>query len=77
MLIVGNAQEYSLYFFSGGGTYALCRCREKSRTVPTKSLWRLAIPRLAYHVLQFHHLLISYTEKHTYTCAMEMLSCLI
>ena len=30
-----------------------------------------------YHVSQFHYLLISWTEKHTYSCAMEMVSCLI
>ena len=39
MLIVGKAQEYSLYFFSGGGTYVQDMGREKSPTVPTKSLW--------------------------------------
>ena len=39
MLIEGNAQEHSLYFFSGGGTYMIYRCMEKSPTVPTKSLW--------------------------------------
>ena len=45
MLVEGNAQEHSLYFFSGGGAYVRYRCMEKSPAVPTKSMWlsRLAI----------------------------------
>ena len=43
MLIVGNASEYSFYFFNGDGTYVIYRCREKSPTVPSKSLWLLCL----------------------------------
>ena len=43
MLIVGIAPEYSFYFFSGDGTYVIYRCREKSPTVPSKSLWLLCL----------------------------------
>ena len=46
MLIVGNVQECSLYFFSVGGTYVQDQGREKSPTVRTEALWLscLAIP---------------------------------
>ena len=39
MLLAGNTQEYSVYFFSGGGRYVQDWGRQKSQTVPTKSLW--------------------------------------
>ena len=37
MTVEGNRQEHSLFFFSGGGTYVIYRCMEKSPTVPNKS----------------------------------------
>ena len=43
---MGHVQEYSLHFFSAGGTYVQDQGREKSPTVRTESLWLscLAIP---------------------------------
>ena len=51
IVIVDNAQEYSLYLFGGGGTYVSDQLGKSHHLYP--------LNHCGHYVLQFHHILVS------------------